>query len=127
MIGIKRSTGVSGSFFKAKVYLNGTEVAKIKEGQQIELEIPDDEAEIYVQQFENRSNEVLVKNGQVVEVTNSFWYYFNFFLIFTAILLVNVFMSTPYRIVGSILIILLAIALPYFKNGLDLKVIYPQE
>lgn len=125
MIGIKRSTGVSGSFFKSKVYLNGKEVAKIKEGQQIELEIPDGEAKIYIQQFENRSNEVLVKDGQVVEVTNSFWYYFNFFLIFTAILLVNVFMSNPYRIIASILIIVLAIVLPYIKNGLDLKVIYP--
>lgn len=125
MIGIKRNTGINGSYFRMKVYIDGQEVAKIKEGQQIELEIPNDEAKIYVSQFENHSNELVVKDGQVVEVTNSSWFYLNLVLTVIVILLASVFIPFNYRIIGLLAVLLLSFALSYFKNGFDLKVIYP--
>ncbi|MDN6672312.1 MAG: hypothetical protein L0L07_08420 [Staphylococcus equorum] len=125
MIGIKRNTGVSGSFFSMKIYINDQEVTRIKEGQQIELELPNDEAKIYVSQFENHSNELIIKDGQVVEITNSSWLYFSFITIFVLLILISIFLPFNYRIIGFIFVIILSIALSYFKNGFDLEVIYP--
>ncbi|MDN6731158.1 MAG: hypothetical protein L0L39_03140 [Atopostipes suicloacalis] len=125
MIGIKRSTGISGSLASTKIYVDNQLAAKIKENQRIDLELPNGEAKIYVSQFGNHSNELVVKDGQVLEITNSFWFYFNFIFLFTAMIFINIFIPFNYRIIGYILPLTLSIALSHFKNGFDLKVIYP--
>lgn len=72
MIGVKRDTGMVGILDQITIYIDGQQAEKVKQNQQIQLEIPRKEASIYVSQGGSHSNELIVKDGQVFEITNSF-------------------------------------------------------
>ena len=110
---------------KIKIYRDGHEVAKIKEGQQIELELPSDEAKITVSQFASRSNELVVTDGQVVEISNASWLYAYYIFVFIALFLLTFFVPNAYRSIGYFILLTIATALLIFKQVFDLKVVYP--
>ena len=125
MIGVKRNTGFTGILSRIKIHVNGKEVAKIKEIQQIELYLPADEVKIYVSKAGSYSNELVVNDGQVVEITNSFWLHLNYLVTLTGFFLATLFLPHNYRIIGYVLLFITTIALSSFKNSFDFKVIYP--
>lgn len=125
MLSIKRNIGFSGSLSKINIYINDEKVARIKQNQQIDLELPSDTAKIHVTQVGVHSNELVVKEGQVIEITNSSWLRIYYPLLFISFWLIAVLIPHTYKIIGYITILILTFALTYFKNGFDLKVIYP--
>lgn len=125
LIRIKRNTGSSGMLGKIKIYIDGEEAARIKQDQQIELELPNEEVTITATQFGSRSNELVVKNGQVVEITNSSWLYAYYAFVFVAIFLLLFFVPDAYRSIGYLILLAIAAALLVFKNVFEIKVIYP--
>lgn len=125
MLRIKRNTGFSGILGRIKIYVNDQKVAMIKQNQQIELELPTDEAKIYVSQVGTHSNELVVKDSQVVEITNSSWLHINSIFTFIAIFSISAFLPHNYKIIGYLILLVISIILTYFKNGFELKIIYP--
>lgn len=125
MIGVKRNTGFSGVLSSMKVYIDGQEVAEIKQNQQIELDIKKEEAILSVTQFGSHSNKLLVKDGQVVEISNSSWLAFYYTLVFIMLFLISFFLSPTYQTIAYTVLLGLSFALIYFKNVFHLKIIYP--
>lgn len=125
LIRIKRNTGLSGILGNIKIKVDGQDAARIKEGQQIELELPDEDATISASQFGSRSNELVVKNGQVVEITNSSWLPAYYLFVLVAIVMLSLFVPDAYRSVGYLALIAIATILLIFNNVFDIKVIYP--
>ena len=124
LVRIKRNTGLSGVLAKIKIYINDKQVAAIKPNQQIELELPADEAKLSVSQIGVRSNELVVKKGQVIEILKPSWWRIIFIVIFIAAFLIGL-LSFEYRIYASIILLVVAIAVDYFIKGFELKVVYP--
>ncbi len=125
LIRIKRNTGLSGILGNIKIKVDGQDAARIREGQQIELELPDEDATISASQFGSRSNDLVVKNGQVVEITNSAWLPAYYLFVLVAILMLSFFVPDAYRSVGYLALIAIATTLLIFNNVFDIKVIYP--
>lgn len=73
-ITIKRNTGWLGVASKIQIKLNGKRVGSIKAKQQIELEIPEGQSNLQVTQFINKSKQILVKDGDVIEITSTAFY-----------------------------------------------------
>lgn len=125
MLRVKRNTGFSGALARINIYVNDKQVATIKRNQQIELELPADKAKISVSQVGVRSNELVVKEGQVVEITSSSrWHIISISLII-AMFFIGLLLPFDYRIFGYIILLILSIAITYFIEGFELRVIYP--
>lgn len=126
MLSVKRKTGFTGILSNINIYINDKKVAGIKQNQQIELALPTDKAKIYVSKMGTYSNELVVTEGQVIEITNSPWTrIYNIFVI-TSLWLIAVLIPHTYKIIGYIFIMVVSIVLMSFKNGFKLKVICPQ-
>jgi len=125
LVRIKRSTGFSGFLARIKIYVDDEQVATIKQNQQIEVELPTDEAIISVSQAGVNSNELVVKEGQVVEITNSSWWHISFISLIIAMFFMGLLLPFDYRIFGYIIFLIISIAINYFIEGFELKVIYP--
>lgn len=72
-ITIKRNTGWIGGFSKIQIKLNGEKVAAVMQNQQVEVELPDNKAYIETNQFGTKSNEIEVKDGDILEITTTKW------------------------------------------------------
>ena len=125
MVRIKRNTGIPGSLGSIKIHVDDEQVATIKQNQNIEVELPTAEAKIAVSQAGVRSNELDVKEGQVIEITTRSWTYISLILLFILIASLNVFLPPTYRIVVPIILAILYLGIYFFVNGFELKVIYP--
>lgn len=125
MFRIKRNTGLSGILGRIKIYVNDKQVATIKPNQQIELDLPADEAKISVSQAGVRSNELVVKEGQVVEISKPSWWRIITIIFFIAAFLIGLLLPSDYRIYGSIILLILAIVIDHFIKGFELKIVYP--
>ena len=86
-ITIKRNTGWVGSGSKIQIKLNGEKVASVKENQQVEVELQNDKAFIKAVQFVAKSNEIEVKDGDILEITATKWYKISIPVILVAFLL----------------------------------------
>ena len=91
MVRIKRNTGILGAGSRIKIYINDKKVATIKQNKQVELELPADEAKVSVSQLGVRSNELIVKEGQVVEIITRSWTYVSLILFFIILASASVF------------------------------------
>src|SRR5699024_7921693 len=100
MIRIKRNTRIPGSLGRIKIHVNDEQVATIKQNQNIEVELPTDEAKIAVSQAGTRSNELVVKEGQVVEITASLSYHIYLIVFVIAMFIVGLLLPYEYRIIG---------------------------
>ena len=125
MVRIKRNTGILGAGSSIKIYINDKKVATIKQNKQVELELPSDEAKVSVSQLGVHSNELIVKEGQVVEITTQSWTYVSLILFFIILALASVFLPLPYSIVVPIILTILYLGIYKFIDGFRFKVIYP--
>lgn len=125
LVRIKRNTGISGAGSRIKVYVNDEKAATIKQNKQVELELPADEAKVSVSQLGVRSNELIVKEGQVVEIITRSWTYVSLILFFIILASASVFLPLPYSIVVPIILTILYLRIYKFIDGFRLKVIYP--
>lgn len=68
-IKIKRNTGWLGTASKIAIKVNGEKVAKVSNNQEMDIEIPDETAQLKTTHFMEKSNEIKVNDGDVVEIT----------------------------------------------------------
>lgn len=68
MITVKRSTGWMGSATKMQIIVNRERVATINNNQVLDVELPDDKNNLKVRQFGVSSNEIEVRDGDILEV-----------------------------------------------------------
>ena len=125
LVRIKRNTGIPGSLGSIKIHVDDEQVATIKQNQNIEVELPTDEAKIAVSQAGVRSNELVVKEGQVVEITASLNYHIYLIVFVIAMFIIGLLLPYEYRIIGYAILIIMAFIINYFIEGYKLRVVYP--
>lgn len=102
---IKRETETAGAFVKFKVWINDTQVAKLKLGEVKELVFPEKEAVLQIRQLNGRSNKLVVNDGDRVKVTNGPGYLLMFLLMVMLIPTLNVFDGTAIWIAYALCIL----------------------
>lgn len=123
MLKIKRNTGISGSLGRIKIHVNDEQVATIRQNQNIEVELPTNEGKIAVSQAGTRSNELVVKEGQVVEIKTSLSYHIYLIAFVIGLLFVGLLLPSEYRIIGYAILIIISSVINYFIEGHKLRVI----
>lgn len=125
MIRIKRNTGRMGSLGRLDIHINDEQVETIRQDRTVELEIPTEEAKLSVHQAGVRSNELVVKKGQVVEITTSLRWKIFYLVFIIGLFFVGLVLPDNYRLVGYIVLILMPLSVNYFVEGFELNKIYP--
>ena len=124
MIKIKRNTGIMGIIGSLMVYITGEKIDNIKANKQIELKLPKDQATIKVSQLGSTSNELLVQDGETVEITTTDSTYIGLFVSIILISTLNTYLSSPYNIILPILFAILYIcSYLFYLNVFELKTI----
>lgn len=73
-ITIKRNIGWDGVASKIQIKVNGKKVGSIMEGKQMEIEILEGKSNLEVTRFGNKSNKIVVKDGDIIEITSTDFY-----------------------------------------------------
>lgn len=94
-ITIRRSTD-TGATGKMQVIINGEKVAAIDEGESLEVEIPNEVSILKVRRFGVRSNEIEVRDGDVLEIKYKRWHLILLPLVIVFIILIISFPELPY-------------------------------
>jgi hypothetical protein len=118
---IKRNTGWIGSLTKVQIKLNGEKVVSVKKNQQVEVELPNDKAYIKATQFGTKSNEIEVKDGDILEITTK-WYQMSIPITIIVFLFNNFIPDSIYRIVALIIAVLSTISI-LLIDGFYIKVL----
>lgn len=123
-ITIKRRTGWQGMASKIQIKVNGEKVASISHNQQINVSFPDEIVHLKVTQFGVKSNEIVVKDGDIVEITPTLWYRLGHQL-FVAVMIITLFIpnSDTYRSIVLIILSLFLLFSSYIINGFTLIIL----
>lgn len=119
-IKIKRNTGWQGMASQIQLKLNGKEVASIGEKQSIEIDLPDDYGNLKVSQFGIKSNEIEVKDGDIIEIKSTLWSRIAHPLMIFIIFLTVFISDFRNRLIIIFLVGILTIISMHFINGFDL-------
>jgi len=121
---VKRNTGWMGTASRISVKLNEEKIEKIANNQQIRLNLPDsdDEARLKVTQFGAKSNEIIVTDGDTVEITTTKWSYTSFFLLILYIPLINIVAISAYRTIVFIVVLIMLISSFFLLDSYRLKI-----
>jgi hypothetical protein len=114
-ITLKRETEAMGSSMKFKVWINGTQIARIAQKEVKELPIPEEEAVLQIKQFNGKSNKLLVNDGDHVKVTNGSALLLMLLLIAMLIPVLSMFDGSA-RWIGSVLLIVGFLLILQFVN-----------
>ncbi|MBM6613845.1 hypothetical protein JTF06_02915 [Desemzia sp. RIT804] len=120
---IKRKTGTLGMGARFSVKVNGEKVTKISHQETIELDIKGDNSLLRVSQFGAKSNQVEVKDGDVVEVTTTKLAYIAIFIPFIFIIASRVMESFHYTTSTVAIMLLLMLFVLFTFNNYRLKII----
>ncbi|MGH4050651.1 MAG: hypothetical protein ACREVX_04745 [Clostridium sp.] len=121
-ITIKRNTGWQGMGSKIQIKVNGEKADSVMENSSVDIELPDGKAQIKVTQFGIKSNEMAVKEGDIIRLTSTRWLRMSFPLILIIFVLTIFLPNLTYRLtVFSILCVLIVISIFLF-NGFNLSV-----
>lgn len=105
---IKRNTGWLGIATSIKIILNGEKVAKVSENSQVEVILPDKKSYLKIRHSGVKSNEIEVKDGDVIEIKRRRWYTWSFILFLIAMILPSFVFDPSNRIK-----VILLIGIPY--------------
>lgn len=104
-ITIKRNTGWLGLASKMQIKVNGEKVARIKENEHAQVELPGDRAYLQATQSGVKSNEIEVKDRDIVEIRSTKLYQMSSpFLIITMTILNILIRNSTYRLIVIIII-----------------------
>ncbi|WP_368645375.1 hypothetical protein AB4027_11040 [Alkalibacterium putridalgicola] len=112
---LKRETEAVGSSMKFKVWVNGTQIAKIAQKEVKELSVPEQEAVLQIKQFNGKSNKLIVNDGDHVKVTNGSGLLLMLLFIAMLIPVLNIFDGSA-RWIGSALVVLGFLLILQFVN-----------
>lgn len=122
-ITIKRNTGWIGGTTDIQIRLNGEKAARVMENQTVEVELLGDKAYIKATQFGIKSNEIEVKDGDVLEITTKRWSKMSFYIIIVAFVLTSFILDPTYRIAVFIPLLVLSTINTFLIEGFHIKVI----
>lgn len=118
LITVERSTGWMGSATKMQIIVNRERIATIDNNQVLDVELPDVKNNLKVRQFGISSNEIEVKDGDILEVKYKGWYK-SLFPLMIAISAIMRILDLSYK---SILFLqLLIVIISYAFKGLMIK------
>lgn len=120
-ITIKRNTGWQGMASKMQIKVNGEKVARVEEKGQTEVELLGNRAYLQVTQSGVKSNEIEVKDGDIVEITSTKLYRMSWPLFIITMTILNILIrDLTYRLI-IIIGILYTVSL-LLIDGFHLKV-----
>ncbi len=126
-IRVKRKTGFVGMLRKYWIYINGRKNKKIAHNEQVEVPVLEENATLQVKQFGERSNEIQVSSGDIVEVQRTFIGRYALFIIFLINLLSHIFLlfidnsAMKTFILGVSLTLIIILVIVIFTPGANLK------
>jgi hypothetical protein len=122
-ITIKRKTGYIGMLTKIQIKLNDEKVASIENNQQIDIQLPEGKALLKVTQFGTKSNEIEVKDGDIVKITMTKLNLMIVPLMFITIFITNRMPNLKYNLnIIAFLTVLILIA-SFFIEGFNIKIL----
>ena len=127
-ITIKRNTGWIGMALKIQIKVNGEKTAKVKEQEHAEINLPGDRAYLQVTQAGIKSNEIEVKDGDIVEITSTKLYRMSLYLLIITVTILNILIrNSTYRLIAIIISGIFYTAGLFFIDGFHLKVSDKEE
>lgn len=119
---IKRCTGWLSKASKIAIEIDGIKVAKIRDKEQLTVELPHDGLNLSVSQPGGvTSNKIEGKDGEVINITSTKWMNISFFLPILIIFLTNFISNPTVRIFSLVIIVVLFIAAAFSMNHLHLE------
>jgi len=107
---------------KIQILVNGVKVARVSDKQEVEVEFPDNKAQLKVKQTGIKSNEVEVKDGDIIEITQTKWHRMSFPLMMAVMFFSNFIPSLTYRLIATFSLGGLLIISIFIIDGFYLKV-----
>ena len=122
-ITVVRRTGLIGTILKMTIKINGERVAKIANGQKLEMSIPNNVVQICVTQSGVKSNTIEVKDGERVQIKSNKWSN-RIYVLYYIIFITGIFTSNPlYKSIALIVITLLCFILLFIVNAFQLTIL----
>jgi ribosomal protein S17 len=121
-ITIKRNTGWQGMVSKIQIEVNGEKTGSVMENNSVDVEIPDGKAHIKVTQFGIKSNEIAVKEGDIIRITSTRWLRMSFPLIFIISFLTIFLPNLTYGLTIFFILEALIVISIFLFNGFHLSV-----
>lgn len=123
-ITVVRRTGLIGTILKMTIKIDGERVAKIANGQKLELSIPNSAVQICVTQPGVKSNTIDVKDGERVQIKSNKWSNRIYALFCSTLIIASTFTLNPlYKSIALSAMILLLIVLLFIVNAFQLTVL----
>ena len=122
-ITVVRRTGLIGTILKMTIKINGERVAKIANGQKLEMVIPNNVVQICVTQSGVKSNTIEVKDGERVQIKSNKWsnrIYVLYYIIFITGLFTS---NSLYKSIALLVILLLGFILLFIVNAFQLTIL----
>lgn len=88
---LKRDTEVAGSFLKFKIAINNEDIGTIRQGEEKEFSLPEENAVLQIKQFGSKSNKLVVNDGDYIEISNTSWIFWEFVSVFILGIIVSSF------------------------------------
>lgn len=120
---IRRSTGWAGSASLIQIIVNGEKVAGIMENQSLEVELPDGKINLKAKQFGVKSNEVEVRDGDILEIKRTRWHRMIFPLMIAIQFSIIFIPSLAYRLITLLFFSVLIIISIFFIKGFNIEII----
>lgn len=118
---IKRKTGLSGLASKMSIKVNGEKVTKIANEEVVDIDIDAESTLLRVTQFGTRSNQIEVKDGDVVEINTTKIYYIIFLFPFISLIVSNSLQDQPYTLNTFLMLFLGMLLILFLFEGYHLK------
>ena len=122
-ITMKRNTGWQGMGSKIHIRVNGEKVDSVMENNSVDVELPDDIGHIKVTQFGLKSNEIVVEDGDIIQITSTKWFKMSYPLIMITFILTIFLPNLTYRLTVFFIVWLLLVISVYLFNGFQLSVL----
>lgn len=108
---------------KIHIRVNGEKVDSVMENNSVDVELPDDIGHIKVTQFGLKSNEIVVEDGDIIQITSTKWSKMSYPLIMITFILTIFLSNLTYRLTVFFIVWLLLVISVYLFNGFQLSVL----
>ena len=120
---IRRSTGWVGSASLIQIIINEKKAAGINENQDLEVELPDGRTNLKTKQFGVKSNEIEVRDGDILEIKRTRWHRMIFPLMIAIQFSIIFIPSLAYRLITLLFFSILIIISIFFIKGFHIEII----
>jgi hypothetical protein len=120
-ITIQRKTGLMGSGVKMKIYVNNEHVESVREGEEVQIELPKSQTTLRVSQLGMKSNEIRVAKGEILKITTKNWIDMSLIFLILVLPILNLFLPWTYRIIFSFTFSVIFIGCYFFLESFHIE------